>query len=81
MPLDAYTTPAAARLVDFARVIGVPTADVRFSALWAKLAVKSFEGIAMNTKLSKLPVDERIKLVEELHSSLRQVINESRMAP
>ncbi len=34
------------------------------------LADKDFEGITMNTKLSKLPVDERIKLVEELWDSI-----------
>lgn len=28
------------------------------------------EGIAMNAKLSKLPIDERIKLVEELWDSI-----------
>jgi len=32
--------------------------------------MESFEGITMNAKLSKLPVDERIKLVEELWDSI-----------
>ena len=41
-----------------------------FRAHWATLAEKNFEGIAMNTKLSKLPVEERIKLVEELWDSI-----------
>jgi putative addiction module component (TIGR02574 family) len=31
---------------------------------------KNFEDITMNTKLSKLPVDERIRLVEELWDSI-----------
>jgi putative addiction module component (TIGR02574 family) len=30
----------------------------------------NFEGITMNAKLSKLPIDERIKLVEELWDSI-----------
>jgi len=30
----------------------------------------NFEGVAMNAKLSKLPIDERIKLVEELWDSI-----------
>ena len=30
----------------------------------------NFEGIGMNAKLSELPIDERIKLVEELRDSI-----------
>jgi len=30
----------------------------------------NFEGCTMNAKLSKLPIDERIKLVEELWDSI-----------
>ncbi len=30
----------------------------------------NFEGVTMNAKLSKLPIDERIKLVEELWDSI-----------
>jgi putative addiction module component (TIGR02574 family) len=36
----------------------------------AKLTKMHFEGITINTKLSELPIDERIKLVEELWDSI-----------
>ena len=34
------------------------------------LSKRNIEGIAMNTKLSRLPIEERIKLVEELWDSI-----------
>lgn len=43
---------------------------MQFYTLQAKLADKNFAGMTMNTKLSKLPVEERIKLVEELWDSI-----------
>jgi putative addiction module component (TIGR02574 family) len=36
----------------------------------AKLTKMHFEGITINTKLRELPIDERIKLVEELWDSI-----------
>jgi putative addiction module component (TIGR02574 family) len=38
----------------------------------------NFEGIGMNAKLSELPIDERIKLVEELRDS---VASDQKMLP
>lgn len=43
---------------------------MRICTLWAKLVSREFEDDLMNTKLSQLPVDERIKLVEELWDSI-----------
>lgn len=43
---------------------------VLFWSLWDKLLNMNFEAITMNTKLSKLPIDERIKLVEALWDSI-----------
>lgn len=36
----------------------------------ARLVNINFEGVMMNAKLSKLPIDERIRLVEELWDSI-----------
>ena len=41
-----------------------------FPPLCAKLTSSTSRGAAMNIKLSELPVDERIKLVEELWDSI-----------
>ncbi len=43
---------------------------VQISVLAARLREQNFEGIAMNTRLSRLPIEKRIRLVEELWDSI-----------